>query len=110
LIVIEIWNRFGDLGAAARSTARKRADLEALAILAGGDEGAYQVAIGWLLVDTAANRRLVATYPSILRASFLGSSVVWVRCLVAGTDPPAQPALAWIDVPNARLTPVRLRD
>jgi hypothetical protein len=109
LIVIEIWNRLADVGAAARSTARKRADVEALGILAGGDDDAYGIAIGWLPTETAANRRLVSRYPAVCRASFPGSSVAWVHCLLEGGEPPAQPAIAWIDVANGRLIPMRIR-
>ena len=107
--MVEIWNRLGDVGAAARSTARKRADLDALAILAGGDTGPYRAAIGWLLTDTAANRRLVASYPSVFRAGFPGSSSAWVRCLLEGREPPAQTAVAWVDTANGRLVPMRIR-
>jgi transcriptional regulator with XRE-family HTH domain len=109
LILIEIWNRMGDLGAAARSTARKRADLEAMAMLAGGDAGAYRLVLGWLLVDTAANRRLVAAYPAIFRANFPGSSPRWVRSLAEGQEPPEEPAVAWIDTRAGRLAPLRIR-
>lgn len=109
LIVVEIWNRLGDLGAAARSTARKRADLDEMAILAGGDAGPYRAAIGWLLTDTAANHRLVASYPAVFRAAFSGSSSEWVRCLLEGREPPAHTAVAWVDTANGRLVPMRIR-
>ena len=109
IVIAEIWNRLDDLGAAARATSRKVADAEALAVVAGGDGPAYRVVVGWLLVDTAANRRLVARYPAILRARFPGSSIDWVRALTDGTDPPAEPAIAWVDVRAGRLVPMRLR-
>jgi hypothetical protein len=81
-----------------------------MAVLAGGDAGPYRIAIGWLLVETAANRRLVATYPGIFRAAFPSSSVAWTRCLLEGRDPPQEPALAWIDTRMGRLVPLRLRE
>jgi hypothetical protein len=63
----------------------------------------------WLLVDTAANRRLVARYPEILEARFRGSSVGWVRCLADGAPPPREPGLAWIDPRSNRIVPLRRR-
>ena len=109
IIIAEIWNRLDDLGAAARATSRKVADAEGMAVVAGRDGDPYRVVVGWLLVDTAANRRLVAHYPAILRARFPGSSIEWVRTLTDGTDPPTEPAIAWVDVRAARLVPIRLR-
>ena len=108
LILIEIWNRLDDLGAAVRATNRKRADTEAAAVLAAGDGPPYRVAICWLLVDTAANRRLVARYPEILQNRFPGSSFAWVRCLATGSPPPTEPGLAWIDPRTGRIVPLRL--
>ncbi len=109
LLLIEIVNRAGDLGAAARSTDRKAAELEGFAILAGGDDGAYRVTSGWLLVDTAANRQLVARYPEFLRARFPGSSAAWARALMEGMAPPAEPAIGWIDPRSGRIFPMRWR-
>lgn len=80
-----------------------------MAILAGGDDEPYRIAIGWQLTDTAANRRLVSTYPAVLRSNFRGSSVAWARCLFEGGEPPTQPAIAWIDVAKGQLVPMRIR-
>jgi hypothetical protein len=74
LILVEIWNRLDDLGAAARATNRKQAEAEGPAVLAASDGSPYRVATCWLLVDTAANRQLVARYPEILETRFPGSS------------------------------------
>jgi transcriptional regulator with XRE-family HTH domain len=109
LFIIEIWNRFDDLGAAARATSRKEADAAGVAILAGRDGPEYRVASCWLLVDTAANRRLVARYPEILMSRFPGSSLGWVRCLAGGGEAPKEPGLAWIDPKSNRLVPIRWR-
>lgn len=92
IVVVEIWNRLDDLGAAVRSMSRKVAEAEGLAVLAAGDGPAFRVASCWLFVDTAANRRLLARYPEIFAARFGGSSVGWVRCLVDGSAPPSAPA------------------
>lgn len=108
-IVTEIWNRFDDLGAAVRATTRKVAEAEGLAVLAGGDGPPYRVASCWLLVDTVANRRLVARYPEILQSRFPGSSLGWVRCLVEGLPPPDEPGLTWIDPRSGRIVPLRHR-
>lgn len=109
LIVVEIWNRLDDLGAAARASTRKLSEAEGPAVLAAGDGPPYRVAICWLLLDTAANRRLVARYPEILRSRFPGSSVAWVRCLAEGTAPPYEPGLAWIESRSRRILPLRHR-
>src|SRR5206468_5642597 len=84
LIIVEIWNRLDDLGAAIRSTNRKVAEADGPAVLVARNRPPYQVAACWLLVDTAANRRLVARYPEILGSRFPGSSVGWARCLGSG--------------------------
>ena len=109
LILVEIWNRLDDLGAAARATDRKFAEAAAPALFAGEDGEPYRVASCWLLVDTAANRRLVARYPEILRTRFPGSSVAWARALTDGTPPPMKPGIAWVDPRAGRIVPLRLR-
>lgn len=109
IFLIEIWNRLDDLGAAARSADRKQADAIGLGILAGGEGPLYRIATCWLLVDTVANRRLVARYPEIFAARFRGSSTGWVKALEAGVAPPSEPGLAWIDPRRGRIVPIRRR-
>ena len=109
IVLIEIWNRLDDLGAAVRSTSRKQTEADGLAVLASGDGSPCRVASCWLLVDTAANRRLVAHYREILMARFGGSSVGWVRCLVKGAAPPTESGTAWIDTRVGRIVPMRHR-
>ncbi|HYN70531.1 MAG TPA: helix-turn-helix transcriptional regulator [Candidatus Eisenbacteria bacterium] len=108
LILIEVMNRVADLGAAARSTDRKAADLEALAMLVGGDRGPFAIASGWVLVDTAANRRLVGSYPEFFRARFPGSSNTWAKALSTGSPPPTLSAVAWIDPRAGAVRALRL--
>jgi transcriptional regulator with XRE-family HTH domain len=109
MVIVEIWNRLDDLGAAVRSTSRKQVDAEGLAVVAAGDGSPYRVASCWLLVDTAANRRLVARYPEIFMARFGGSSIGWVRSIVNGAAPPTDPGVAWIDTRMDRIIPMRRR-
>lgn len=108
-VLAEIWNRLDDLGAAARATDRKVAESERVAVVAGGDGAPYRIASCWLLVDTAANRRLVARYPEILRARFPGSSLRWAAALAEGAEPPAEPGVVWIDPRSGRIVALRLR-
>jgi transcriptional regulator with XRE-family HTH domain len=109
LEVIEIWNRFDDLGAGVRGFKSKLADAEELAVVAGGDGAPYRVAGCWILRDTAANRALVGRFPAILADEFPGSSRAWVRAITLGEEPPTQPGILWIDASGVRLTEVRLR-
>lgn len=107
LILEEIWNRMGDLGAAARATSRKVAEAATLATVAGGEDSAYRVAHCWVLIDTAANRNMVRAYPEILQAKFPGSSVRWVAALRDGDVAPPEPGIVWLDARSGRLAPIR---
>jgi transcriptional regulator with XRE-family HTH domain len=108
LILVECWNTIGDLGAAARATARKLAEAEGLAI-AGGGERPFTVRGGWVVRATARNRALVGRYPEVFATRFPGSSAHWVSALTSGTEPPAEPGLVWCDVPATRLFAWRRR-
>ena len=109
LLVIEILNRAGDLGASLRASDRKAAELGRRAVLAGGDGQAYRVAVGWLLVDSAANRALVRRFPELHRSRFPGSSARLAQCLTAGAAPDGNPAVAWVDPRRAKVSELRLR-
>ena len=109
IIVNEIWNRCDDVGAAYRGTNRKVAEAEGLAVLAAGDGPPYRVAACWLMIATAANRRLLRTYPELFATRFAGSSRDWIRCLAEGAEPPGQPGMVWVDVRAGRLVPIRRR-
>ena len=102
IVLVEIWNRFDDLGAAVRSSDRKLADLELRRVSTGTPVGAC-----WLLVDTSANHQVVRRYPAILRSRFMGPSAAWVGALASGGTVPTRPGIAWIDVRSGRLRPLR---
>ena len=102
LTLVECWNSIGDFGAAARSTNRKLAEAQALAIATGAGRP-YDVAGCWVVRATARNRALVRRYPEIIAAMFPGSSLGWVRALTLGTDPPTASGLVWCDVAATRL-------
>jgi transcriptional regulator with XRE-family HTH domain len=104
LILVEIWNRLIDLGAASRSTSRKL-EVEAAILPAG-----FRLASRWLLVDNAANRAVVRRFPEIVRTRFPGSSLGWVRALVERHEPPSGAGIAWIDPRSDAITELRLRD
>jgi transcriptional regulator with XRE-family HTH domain len=108
LLLVECWNTIGDVGAAARSTDRKRAEAEALATALWG-EGPHTIGTVWVVRATAANRALVARYPEVFAARFPGSSARWVDALARGAPPPAQAGLVWGDVRATRLFAWRRR-
>lgn len=108
LILEECWNTFGNLGASVRSTRRKIAEMEELAISIGGERGPYNVAACWVIRDAPRNRAVVERYPQIFNATFVGSSAEWVRALVRpGTRPPRGPGVVWCDPSANRVWPLR---
>lgn len=81
LIIEECWNSFGNINESIRSTRRKFAEAERLAVAIGGDQGAYRIAAVWIVRDTRRNREIVARYPEVFAAAFTGSSRHWGECL-----------------------------
>lgn len=108
LILNELWNRLDDIGAAVRSTNRKTAEAEQLAIAIGAGRP-HRVRAVWIIRATKRNRELVARYPEVFASRFPGSSLGWWRALTQGTEPPAQPGLLWADLDATRIYPVRRR-
>lgn len=108
LVLCECWNSFGDIGAAARSTARKCAEADAFATAIWGNTP-YRVASCWVVRDTNRNRALVRRYPEVFAARFPGSSQGWVLALTTGTEAPRQPGLTWCDRDATRLFAWRRR-
>jgi transcriptional regulator with XRE-family HTH domain len=114
LEIIECWNTIGDVGAATRSSERKRAEAEQLAVAIGpidehGVAQPYRVRLCWVIRATALNRALVARYPEVFATRFRGSSSGWARALTEGTEPPEQPGLVWCDAKATRLFAWRRR-
>jgi transcriptional regulator with XRE-family HTH domain len=107
MFLVECWNTIGDVGAAARSSERKRADLDEMA--AGRWGPGILVGVLWVVRATARNRALIDRYPEVFRARFPGSSRAWVDCLVTGRDPPAEAGLVWCDVGASRVFEWRQR-
>jgi transcriptional regulator with XRE-family HTH domain len=107
LIHVECWNTIGDIGAAIRSSNRKRAELEALAV---GRWGArVTVGLVWVVRASARNRALVARYPEVFGRAFPGSSRRWLEAVESGAPPPADPGLVWADLAGTRLFAWRRR-
>ncbi len=100
-IEVECWNTFGDIGNAARSSARKVAELEQAAVARWGEDA--RAALVWVVRDSARNRGLIARYPEVFAAGFPGSSSAWVRAINEGGDIPHEPGLVWCDVRRSRL-------
>ena len=103
LVLVECWNSFGDLGASARSSDRKRAEAEAAAVALSPDDAPLQVGVCWVARDTRRNRELLARYPHIIESRFPGSSAAWVRALTLGGPLPREPGLIWSDLHATRL-------
>lgn len=104
LFIEECWNTFGNINAAVRSTRRKIAEAEQLAVAIGGELGPYRVAAVWIVRDMRRNREILARYPEVFAAAFTGSSRHWVRALTtAAVEPPAELGLAWCDLRATRL-------
>jgi transcriptional regulator with XRE-family HTH domain len=108
LLLCELWNTFGDVGAAARSTNRKLAEAAQLAAAIWG-EAPHTVVACWIVRATRRNRELVARYPELFASRFPGSSVGWVHALTNGIEPPSEPGLVWADVAATRLFAWRRR-
>jgi len=107
LLIVECWNTIGDVGAAARSTARKVTEAEDLA---AGRWGSGATAAGvWVVRASARNRALVARYPEVFASRFPGSSRAWLRALTVGEAPPPDPGLVWCDIGATRLFEWRRR-
>jgi hypothetical protein len=106
-IDVECWNTFGDVGAATRSSNRKVAELEQIAVARWGS-GA-RAAVVWVVRDTARNHALIARYPEVFATRFSGSSRAWVLALTEGGTVPSEPGLVWCDLSTGRLHPWRRR-
>lgn len=106
LILIEIWNRLDDVGAARRATNRK---VDELRRLEDASPEPYAIHVCWVVRATAANRALVARYPNVFETAFPGSSRDWTRTLTTGGVPPLQPGLVWADLGATRLYEWRRR-
>jgi DNA-binding XRE family transcriptional regulator len=102
LIQVECVNVFGTVNASIRSSDRKRAEADELAVAIGHGH-TYTVHQVWVVRASRRNREIVARYPQIFAARFTGSSHAWVRALTEGTMPPATPGLVWCDVGATRL-------
>ena len=102
LVIQEAWNRIGDLGAAARGSLRKVAEMERRGL-------ADRVALCWVVRDSHANHGIVRRYPEIIAARFTGSSAAWVDALENGAGAPAEPGFVWFDPSRRRLRPLRVR-
>src|SRR4051812_439318 len=107
IVIVECWNTFGDLGAAARSSNDKLRDAEQQAVAIAGDGEPFCVGLVWVVRDTKANRALVAKYSGASETRLPGSSVGWLHAIEERRRLPSQPGLIWCDVNATRLFAVR---
>lgn len=102
LLLFECVNVFGDIGASTRSSDRKAAEAEGMAI-ALGHGSPYTVHVCWVVRDTRRNRELLARYPEIFASRFPASSRAWVAAITTGTAPPPGRGLIWANVRATRV-------
>lgn len=107
-IHVECWNTIGDVGAAVRSSHRKRAELEQVAAATVGADAT--VGLVWVVRASARNRALAARYPEVFARSFPGSSRAWVDAIMSGSRFPDETGLVWTDVATTRLFAWRRHD
>ena len=104
LMLNACWNSFGNIDGSVRSTRRKIAEAEQLAVAIGGDQGPYRVAACWIVRDTRRNREIISRYPEVFASTFTGSSRRWVAAVTRpGIEPPDEPGLVWCDLSASRL-------
>jgi transcriptional regulator with XRE-family HTH domain len=108
MVLAECWNTFGDIGAAARSTNRKRSELEDLAVARWGAEA--EISVVWIIRASARNRALLQRYPEVFATRFPGSSRAWIEALTLGSPPPREPGIVWCDVGATRIFEWRRHD
>jgi transcriptional regulator with XRE-family HTH domain len=109
IVIVECWNSFGDIGAAARSSNAKVRDEQLHAAAITGDGAPFSVHLVWVVRDTRANRELVGRYPQAFQTRLPGASVAWLKALSRRTAPPAQPGFVWCDVRSKRFFARRAR-
>jgi transcriptional regulator with XRE-family HTH domain len=107
LVLVECVNTIGNVGEAARSSERKRAEAEQLAATYG-DGRPFRVGVCWVIRAVERNRALVGRYPELFATRFPGSSLAWLRALTLGTEPPSEPGIVWSDIRATRLYALRL--
>jgi len=104
IVIVECWNTFGDLGAAARSGDRKVKDEQQRAVAIAGDDEPFAVGLVWVIRDTRANRALVNRYPNFFDTRLPGSSSRWLAAIDSRQPMPARSGQLWADVRGTRLT------
>ena len=107
MLLIQVWNTFGDLGSAARGFDRELAAAGEAA--AGLGHPNVRVAGCWAIVDSRRNRDLLRRYPEFFATRFPGSSVGWVRAITGRASPPDQPGIIWLDLRRGEIVGRRRR-
>jgi transcriptional regulator with XRE-family HTH domain len=103
IVIVECWNTFGDLGAAARSSNDKVREAEQQAVAIAGGGSPFVVGLLWVVRDTRANRELAGRYAGAFESRFPGSSHAWVEALVKRERMPTSPGMVWCDVDAKRV-------
>lgn len=107
IVIVECWNTFSDLGAAARSGAHKVKEEQQRAVAIAGDGKPFDVGLLWVVRDTKANRELVARYPNFFDTRLPGSSNGWLSTMRTRKPMPSAPGLLWSDLRTTRIVAKR---
>jgi transcriptional regulator with XRE-family HTH domain len=108
--LVDVWDWFDDVGAAARSWPRRLNSVERQAITRMvHDDPLPRVSGAWVVRATQRNRQLVREHRHFFRALLPGPRADWLAALTRPDAPmPASPALLWVTVKGDRIYPARL--
>ncbi|MEO6349833.1 MAG: helix-turn-helix transcriptional regulator [Candidatus Limnocylindrales bacterium] len=108
--LVEVWDWFDDVGAAAREWGRRLDAVNRYSIARMATDSPLPLTSGcWVVRATQRNRRLVNEHSGFFRSRFPGSAQAWLTALTNPAAPmPSQPALLWVTVKGDRIFPSRL--
>jgi hypothetical protein len=109
IALIEVFDRFDDVGAAWRSSERKRATVEASAVGRSTDDARSPiVGLCWVVRRTQRNRQLVQDHQTLFRSWLPAPGRAWLASLNDPKAPmPNEPGMLWVSIDGQKLTAPR---